>query len=166
MFQLVPRPYDHPDVARLVAELQAEYVQIYGTPDETHIEQGEFDPPNGLFVLGLLDGDPVVSGAWRRVDGSVATAEIKRMYVAQRARSMGLSRLMLTELESRIAAAGYERVLLMTGARQTTAIALYESSGYLPADAYGLYADEPDARFYSKLVGVSAVASSSRAMRG
>ena len=150
VFTIDPTPYDHPDVARLVAELQAEDIQIYGTPDATPVDDGEFDPPSGLFLVGRLDGEPVATGGWRRIDAAVGTGEIKRMYVVERARGRGLSRLMLAELESTLAGAGCERVVLMTGGPQRAAIALYESSGYGPADAYGIYACAPDACFYSK----------------
>ena len=153
MFTIDPTPYGHPDVARLVGELQADYMRIYGTPDETPVDDGEFDPPLGLFLVGRLDGEPVATGGWRRIDGAVSTGEIKRMYVVDRARGRGLSRLMLAELEATLAEAGCERVVLMTGEPQAVAIALYESSGYGPSDAYGIYACEPDARFFSKQLG-------------
>lgn len=143
-------PFDHPQSAQLIEELQAEYLVRYGDPDETPIEPGEFDPPAGLFLIGLLDGDPVAIGGWRHVRPGVA--EIKRMYVAKRARGQGLSRRMLAELESTLAARGFERVILMTATAQPEAIALYESSGYEPGEAYGIYAGEPDARFYRKAV--------------
>ena len=155
MFVIEPHPFAHPYAVRLIDELQAEYLVRYGTPDETPIETGEFDPPAGLFLIGLLDGDPVAAGGWRRLAPGVG--EIKRMYVAERARRRGLSRLMMAELESTLAAAGYEQVVLMSGSAQPEAIALYESSGYAPIDPYGKYACEPNARFYGKplTVGVS-----------
>jgi GNAT superfamily N-acetyltransferase len=148
VFLIEPRPYADPVAAKLIAELQAEYVTRYGGPDETPVEPGEFDPPDGLFLVGSLDGDAVAAGGWRRVGEGVA--EIKRMYVAERARRRGLSRQMLSELESTVAAAGYERAVLMTALAQPEAIALYESSGYEPAQPYGIYACEPDAVFYAK----------------
>jgi GNAT superfamily N-acetyltransferase len=148
VFSIEPRPYDHPLATTLIAELQAEYVTRYGGPDETPVEPGEFDPPDGLFLVGSLDGDAVAAGGWRRVGDDVA--EIKRMYVAERARRRGLSRRMLTELEATLAAAGYQRVVLMTALAQPEAIALYESCGYEEAEPYGIYACEADARFYAK----------------
>ncbi|HEY3087439.1 MAG TPA: GNAT family N-acetyltransferase [Jatrophihabitantaceae bacterium] len=148
MFLIESRPYADPVAAKLIAELQAEYVTRYGGPDETPIEPGEFDPPDGLFLVGSLSGDAVAAGGWRRVGDGVA--EIKRMYVAERARRRGLSRRMLTELESTLTAAGYQRVVLMTAMAQPEAIALYESTGYRVAEPYGIYACEPDARFYAK----------------
>ncbi|HEY7047162.1 MAG TPA: GNAT family N-acetyltransferase [Jatrophihabitantaceae bacterium] len=155
MFVIEAHPFAHPYAARLIDELQDEYLTRYGTPDETPIETGEFDPPAGRFLIGLLDGDPVAAGGWRRLTPGVG--EIKRMYVAERARRRGLARLMMAELEATLADAGYDRVVLMTGVAQPEAIALYESSGYAPIDAYGMYAGEPNARFYGKplTVGVS-----------
>lgn len=150
VFLIEPRPYDDPVSAELIAELQAEYVTRYGGPDETPVEPGEFDPPDGLFVVGSLNGDAVAAGGWRRIGDGVA--EIKRMYVAERARRKGLSRRVLAQLEATLTAGGYRRVVLMTALAQPEAIALYESSGYRSAQPYGIYAGEPDARFYSKLL--------------
>ncbi|MEZ5097761.1 MAG: hypothetical protein R2731_17780 [Nocardioides sp.] len=53
-----------PDVARLVAGLQAEYVVIYGGPDGTPMTPGEFQPPHGASWLPLGE-EPVAMGGWR-----------------------------------------------------------------------------------------------------
>jgi ribosomal protein S18 acetylase RimI-like enzyme len=150
VFVIEPHPFEHPLSVQLVAELQAEYLVRYGGPDETPIEPGEFDPPAGLFLVGLLDGDPVAIGGWRHVQPGLA--EIKRMYVAERARGRGLARRMLAELESTLAGRGYEQVILMTATAQPEAIALYESSGYQSGEPYGRYANAPDALFYRKRI--------------
>lgn len=146
-FRIEARPYDDPDVVRLVAEVQAEYVVRYGGEDEAAVEEDEFVPPNGLFLVGLLDGEPVVTGGWRRIDGAV---EIKRMYVVKPARGRGLARRMLAELETTAATAGATRVILNTGDQQPEAIALYESSGYERIDGFGHYACHPGALFFGK----------------
>lgn len=148
VFAIEARSYADPVAAKLIAELQAEYVTRYGGPDETPVEPSEFDPPEGLFLVGSLDGDAVAAGGWRRVGDGIG--EIKRMYVALRARRQGLSRQMLGELEATLTAAGYRRAVLMTATAQPEAIALYESSGYRVAEPYGIYACEADARFYAK----------------
>lgn len=147
-FRIEARAYDHPDVARLVAAVQAEYVVRYGGPDETAVDAAQFRPPEGLFLLGVLDGDPVVSGGWRRMADGVV--EIKRMYVLGAARRRGLARLMLAELEASAGAAGARRIELNTGDQQPEAIALYRSSGYLPTGAFGFYKGTPGAKFYGK----------------
>ena len=142
------RPYDDLDVLRLVAGVQAEYVERYGGPDAAAVDPSEFTPPDGLFLLGILDGEPTVTGGWRRIDDGVV--EIKRMYVLAAARRRGLARVMLAELEASALAAGAGRVVLNTGDRQPEAIALYESSGYVPAARFGHYACTPGAIFYGK----------------
>ncbi|MFI7286388.1 hypothetical protein ACIBRY_06990 [Streptomyces anulatus] len=47
-----PRPYRHPHVSRLVDRLRAEYVEIYGSPDDSHADPGQFSPPRGSFAVG------------------------------------------------------------------------------------------------------------------
>ena len=153
-FEIVARPYSDPDVTRMVAEVQAEYVTIYGGPDAAAVDPGEFAPPVGLLLVGLLDGDPVVTGGWRRLDGPTGrVAEIKRMYVRSAARRRGLARIMLAELESTASRAGVERVVLNTGRPQQAAVALYRASGYVDVPGFGHYADMPNAVFFGKELG-------------
>jgi GNAT superfamily N-acetyltransferase len=144
-------PITHPDAALLVEEVQGEYVARYGGRDETPIDPTYFEEPNGAFFVGYLDGRPVATGAWRRrtdvlVDGTSLTAEVKRMYVAPRARGRALARAMLAHLEDTAREAGAEVMVLETGLRQPEAIALYESSGYLPIAGFGYYKDAPLSR--------------------
>ena len=81
------------------------------------------------MVNGLLDGLPVTGGAFCRFDGA-QTAELKRIWTDRRYRQRGFGRLLLAELEARIAALGYRRVYLTTGNRQPEAEALYTAVGY------------------------------------
>jgi GNAT superfamily N-acetyltransferase len=148
-------PITHPDAARLVEEVQGEYVVRYGGRDETPLDPTVFDAPRGAFFVGYLDGVPVATGAWRlRTDvaalGSRRTAEIKRMYVAAAARRTGLGRLMLAHLESTARAAGAPVMVLETGLAQPEAIALYTSSGYEPVPGFGHYRDAPLARCFGR----------------
>jgi GNAT superfamily N-acetyltransferase len=155
-FVIEARAYDDPVVARMVEQVQAEYVARYGGPDAAAVDPDEFRPPDGLFLVGLLDGVPVATGGWRRLDDAVA--EIKRMYVAPSARRRGLARRMLAELEQTIAEAGIPRAVLNTGPSQPEAIALYEQTGYLPVTPFGHYACHPHALFYGKALRAAAVA--------
>ena len=146
--------YGQPDALRLIEEVQAEYVQRYGGRDATPLEQAMFDPPAGSFFVGYVAGEAVATGAWRRTDvsafGATSVAEIKRMYVVPRLRGVGLARLMLAHLEATAAEAGFEALVLETGNRQPEAIALYESSGYVPVPGFGYYRDEPLSRCFGK----------------
>jgi GNAT superfamily N-acetyltransferase len=148
-------PFTHPDAAALVVEVQAEYTMRYGGPDETPIDPAMFDPPQGAFFVGYLEQTPVAMGGWRfRGDvsafGRSPVTEIKRMYVAPRARRRGLARLVLDHLETTAREAGAHVMVLETGIEQPEAIALYLSSGYSPVDGFGHYKWSPKSRYYGK----------------
>jgi GNAT superfamily N-acetyltransferase len=135
---------DDPLAAPLLAELAVEYATRYGSPPEAvaawlrDYPATEFSPPNGAMVVGLLHGQPVTGGAFRRFDAE--TAELKRIWTDSRYRRRGHAKALLAELEAQIAVRGYRRVYLTTGDRQPEAEALYLSTGYsrlaepLPAD--------------------------------
>src|SRR5438874_91418 len=57
----------------------------------------ELRPPEGLFVVARLHGEPVGCGALKFHGG--APAELKRMWVAEPARGLGLGRRLFAELE-------------------------------------------------------------------
>ncbi|WP_165989679.1 GNAT family N-acetyltransferase [Streptomyces sp. YIM 98790] len=145
--EFVTVPFDHPDASKLNDLVQQEYHERYGDGgDRTVLDPGMFAPPNGLFLVvydGL--GRPVGSGGWRAQDCeeegySPGDAELKRMFVVREARRRGLSRLILARLEEDARAAGRRRMVLETGDQQPEAIALYRSSGYLPAPRkFGYY---------------------------
>jgi GNAT superfamily N-acetyltransferase len=163
-FVIEIRPYHDPDVARMVDEVQAEYVERYGGPDAATVDPAQFAPPHGLFLVGLLDGVPVAMGGWRRRGDS--DVEIKRMYVSPRARRLGLARRMLAELEDTAAESGAGAIVLNTGPAQPEAVALYEQAGYLPVPGFGHYACHPDALFYGKRVSLNANENGAGVSRG
>ena len=149
------RSFGDPVVQALVAEIQREFVVRYGGPDETPLEVATFDPPSGAFFVGTLDGTPVAMGGWRlRPDvaalGRSRAAEVKRMYVVPSARGRGFARAMLAHLERTARAAGADLMVLETGLRQPEAIALYESSGYVPVPGFGIYRDSPIVRYLGR----------------
>ncbi|WP_106178415.1 GNAT family N-acetyltransferase [Prauserella shujinwangii] len=142
--------FDDPDARKLIDAVQQEYVRRYGDPDVTPVDPAEFAPPNGLFLLGYVDGAPVASGGWRAHDGDEepefrpGDAELKRMYVVDAMRGRGLARAMLAELERTAKDAGRTRLVLETGTRQPEAIALYRSSGYTDIPKFGVYRHTPE----------------------
>ena len=142
--RLVQVGYDHPDAHRLVEAVQEEYVVRYGGRDETPLDPLMFVPPHGSFYVGYLGAEAVASGAWRVAEvtafGEDRVAEVKRMYVAPRARGAGLARAVLAHLERTAVEAGHRAMVLETGHGQPEAIALYESAGYVPIPKYGFYA--------------------------
>lgn len=154
--ELRPAGYLHPDAQALVARVQAEYVERYGSPDESPVDPTVFDLPEGLFLVGYVAGEPVATGAWRRSPetalGGGSAVEIKRMFVVAEARGRGFARATLTELERTAAAAGHDTAVLETGLMQPEAIALYQTSGYVEIPGFGFYRDAPLARSYAKRI--------------
>jgi ribosomal protein S18 acetylase RimI-like enzyme len=135
---------DDPLAESLLAELAVEYASRYGATEQAvsnwlrGYPAGEFAPPAGGLLIGILNDQPVTGGAFRRFDDS--TAELKRIWTDSRYRRQGHAKALLFELEAEIAARGYRSVYLTTGDRQPEAEALYLSTGYirlpepLPAD--------------------------------
>src|SRR5215207_7655454 len=103
-------PYDDPVAVDLVGRVQGEYVVRYGGPDEAVVDPAEFVPPEGLFLVAEVDGEPAGCGAWRAYPpGGV---EIKRVYVAPEFRRRGLAQLLVAALEGSAAEAGHGSVVL------------------------------------------------------
>ncbi|HEX5114452.1 MAG TPA: GNAT family N-acetyltransferase [Pseudonocardiaceae bacterium] len=147
-------PFDHPDAVALIDEVQQVYIALYGGHDRTRTSPDEFAPPQGLFLVGYAVGEPVACGGWRLHDLIGPTdAELKRMYVTPKARGLGYARAILAELERTAAAAGRTRMVLETGTRQPEALALYESTGYLPVPNFSLHAHSPMSRCLGKELG-------------
>lgn len=140
-------------VAFLLADLENEYDSRYAdlrvadesAEDEINRYPAErFLPPDGAFVLLLLDGELAAGGAFMRFTPDeeshaiptpdpgqdAATVEFKRIWTHRDFRRRGLSRRLLQELEEEASRRGYTRVFLTTGPRQPEAQNLYVSAGY------------------------------------
>ena len=127
------------DAARLLmAEYMDEIERRLGAPfDRARYPDpapAELEPPRGMLLVAFDGDDPVACGAVRRLGPDVA--EIKRMYVAPRARGRGLGRRLLGELERGAAGLGCRTVRLDTMAAMAEAGALYRSAGYEPIADY------------------------------
>src|SRR4051794_3606429 len=90
--------------------------------------------PAGLFVVATLRGDPVGCGALKFHDGE--PTELKRMWVAEEARGLGIGRRLLAELERLAVAHGSRLLRLETNRSLHEAIELYRSAGYREVEAF------------------------------
>ncbi|WP_370943739.1 GNAT family N-acetyltransferase [Amycolatopsis sp. cg5] len=145
--------YAHPDAVRLIAGVQQEYVERYGGPDATPVDSADFVLPNGLFLVGYRDGEPIACGSWRAATAEglrPGDAELKRMFVTPSFRGKGFSRDLLAELERTAFAACRTRAVLETGTLQPEAIALYRSSGYTEIPKFGIYRHTPESICFAK----------------
>jgi DNA-binding MarR family transcriptional regulator/GNAT superfamily N-acetyltransferase len=109
-------------------------------------EPHEVRPPNGAFVVLYLRGEPIGCGAVKHHPADVT--DIKRMWVAESARGLGLGRRLLEHLERIAREHGSSEAHLETGDVLPEAIALYRSAGYVEVPPFN---DEPFAdRWFSK----------------
>src|SRR5690348_13114102 len=94
-----PERFDAPDVQALARAQQVEMRGLYEGVGDVGPSRGtaEFEPPEGIFLVGRRDGRAVACGGICRFDE--ARAELKRMYVEPGSRGEGLGRLILEALE-------------------------------------------------------------------
>lgn len=143
-----------PLASPLLDELSIEYATRYGDSagqeytDLRAYPAEEFEPPGGVLVVAVSDGEPVAGGAFRRYDPS--TAELKRMWTASTHRRQGYGKLVVAELERIALQRGYTRVYLTTGWRQPEAVALYLAMGYTPLYDPAVSAEEIGPRPFEK----------------
>jgi ribosomal protein S18 acetylase RimI-like enzyme len=123
------------------AELDRRFDAGFDPRKSLPAEADEMRPPAGLFLIALLNGEPVGCGALK-FHGDEPT-ELKRMWVASSARGLGVGRRLLEELERRAVELGSSTIRLETNKTLKEAIALYRSAGYREIAAFNeeRYAD-------------------------
>lgn len=135
--------------ADLIEAMVAEMAELYGVridgADMPSATPDDFEPPKGVYLVGLVDGEPLAGGGVKTI--GPALGEIKRMYVAPAARRHGVARRLLEALEDAARELGHERVRLDTGPRQPHAVALYTAAGYREI---GNYNDNPKATYFGE----------------
>jgi DNA-binding MarR family transcriptional regulator/GNAT superfamily N-acetyltransferase len=144
----------HPDAIQCLAAYFAElgrrsesgYDPAAGVSAEPH----ELVPPAGSFLIAYLRGEAVGCGAVKHHRG--APSEIKRMWVAESARGLGIGARLLTELEACAVSSGASSARLETNRALVEAIAMYRSAGYTEVSAFN---EEPfaDHWFEKRLAG-------------
>jgi DNA-binding MarR family transcriptional regulator/GNAT superfamily N-acetyltransferase len=142
------RPIDptHRDARRCLEAYFAELDRRSDTgfdPAGSSVEPHELRPPAGVMLVAYLRADPVGCGALRH--RRHAPTEIKRMWVAESVRGLGVGRRLLDELEARASAHGADKVRLDTNRHLTEAIAMYRSAGYVEVPRFN---DEPFAHHW------------------
>jgi DNA-binding MarR family transcriptional regulator/GNAT superfamily N-acetyltransferase len=120
------------------AELARRFERGFDPTVSRPVADAELVPPAGLLLLASLRGEAVGCAGLRLRGG--APAEIKRMWVAESVRRLGLGRRILAELERLAFAAGSAVVQLDTNRSLVEAIELYRSSGYVEVAPFN---DEP-----------------------
>ncbi len=130
-------------VAHYIRELDRRFETGFHPPDATEEDARILEPPDGVFLVMHSDGAVVGCGGLRALECGVG--EIKRMWVRESLRGVGLGPRLLAELEGHARRLGHRRLLLDTNATLTEAIAMYRRSGYAEIERYN---DNPYAQLW------------------
>ena len=129
---------EHPDARQCLRSYFAELERRSDMPFDPLVGSTalpeELRPPVGEMVVAYLRAEPVACGALKHFGGGVS--DLKRMWVADSARGLGLGRRLLGELESRAAQAGTRTLRLETNGALTEAMSLYRSVGFVEVPAF------------------------------
>jgi DNA-binding MarR family transcriptional regulator/GNAT superfamily N-acetyltransferase len=136
-------------LSQYFAELRRRFEHGFDPGVALPIDDEELVAPRGVFLVASIDGEPVACGCVKTVAPRVGY--LKRMWVADTARGLGLGRRMLGALEDHARALGMRRLQLETNRTLSEAIALYRSSGYSEVPPFN---DEPYAHhWFEKEIG-------------
>lgn len=101
-------------------------------------------------IIAYLDNIAVGCGCFRLYNDEIV--EIKRMFVLPEKRKLGISSLILKELESWIKELEYKEILLETGKNMIAPINLYKKYGYQIIDNYGNYVNVDNSICMKKII--------------
>jgi ribosomal protein S18 acetylase RimI-like enzyme len=106
-----------------------------GFQQEVAALPGIYAPPEGELLLAKR-GDHVL-GCIALKPLAPGVAEIKRLYVREQARGLGVAKALIAAVLETARRRGYEAIKLDTLPQMQAAIALYTSFGFEPIPAYG-----------------------------
>lgn len=136
-----------PEVAELFALSDAYAAALYPAESNHMVDAPLLAQPHVIFCVARQDGRALGCGAAVLYDDY---AEIKRMYVHEEARGLGLGACILAHLEGEAAGRGVRTLRLETGVISHPARRLYEKCGYRRIGPFGDYGDDPLSVFYEK----------------
>ena len=138
-------PHAHHCLHSYFSELDRRFDTGFDPALSTLVDDKELRPPAGLFLVASLRGDPIGCGGLKFHDDE--PPDIKRMWVVESARGLGVGRRLLNELEQHAAAHGARAVRLETNKTLAEAISLYRSAGYVEVAPFN---NEPYAHHWFK----------------
>jgi GNAT superfamily N-acetyltransferase len=115
-------------VAQYFGELARRFASGFDPSASLPAEDDELIPPRGAFLVASIHGESVACGAVKTISPGVGS--LKRMWVADTARGLGIGRRMLNALETEARALGLTTLQLETNRTLHEAILLYRSAGY------------------------------------
>ena len=85
-------------VSEYFAELVERFEAGFDPQQSLPVDEGDFKPPLGAFLVASIDGESVACGAVKSIGPGIGY--LKRMWVARSVRGLGFGLRMLTALES------------------------------------------------------------------
>lgn len=120
------------------AELDRRFERGFDPGQSIPADDTELVPPRGALLVAISEGEPVACGALKTIAPGVGS--LKRMWVAESGRGLGLGRRMLLALEAEARTLGLTALRLETNRALEEAIRLYRSAGYVEVPAFN---DDP-----------------------
>ena len=136
-------------VQSLIDKLDAFQIELYGR-ENCHLDSIEVLLKSGAHMLGAYSGSQLVGIGAVKIMGDYA--EIKRMFVEESHRGMGIAENILSQLEAYAQEQGIMQLNLETGVYHTAAQKLYRKLGYSVIDHFGDYPITGLSVFYEKRI--------------
>jgi putative acetyltransferase len=112
-------------------------LSLYPAEECFMLPLSDLEKPGVTVFVARVDGEAVGMAALvGKADGS---AELKRLFVEDRARGRGLAAGLLERVEAHAGETGVRVIQLETGTRSDAAIALYEKRGFAHIPPFGEY---------------------------
>lgn len=115
-------------VAQYFELLNARFEGGYDPANAASARADEFSPPAGIFLVARAQDKPVGCGGLRTAAAGIG--EIKRLWVAEDARGLGIGQRLLDELETQARLLGFRTIRLDTNRSLSEARMLYLKNGY------------------------------------
>ena len=136
-WQLLRLGAEDPLVEEMVAGYLSELVEVMPDFDPARAAPptpGDFEWPNGSFLLVVSEHAPIACGALRRL--TARTGELRRMWVRPEWRGRGVGRRLLAGLEEMARDMDLSELRLDTHRGLGAALGLYRSSGFRDVPRY------------------------------
>lgn len=140
-----------PDARRLIDQSEAALRAVYPPEECFSFTAEELADKATQFLVARDDGEAI--GCIALVDQG-GYGEIKRLYVAERARGIGVARALIEEAEAAARDIGLGVLMLETGHALHEAVSLYRAMGYREREAFGDYPDITSNLFMEKEIGI------------
>jgi putative acetyltransferase len=134
-------PLEPENAAGLFSASEALMEALYPA-ESNHIVGLEAFKGDDALLIGAFVGEKLV-GCVGWVMTSPGEAEVKRLFVDEHHRAVGIGRALMKALHDRARSAGITVFRLETGIHQAASLNLYTSLGYVEIEPFGDYVSDP-----------------------